>query len=240
MAAVGYGETKIAWSCGGSLISHRFVLSAAHCAESIELGPALWLRLGDLTLTNTIKDANSEVFKISEVHIHPKYRISSYYHDIALFKTERQVHFMSHIKPACLQVPRNFSITNLEAIGWGRTGFLDEGSGHLLKADLSVVNHSTCAKRYADVARTRKLTESILDEFQICAGSSEGKDTCLGDSGGPLHYELYRIHTVDNHFVVAGITSFGKGCGGNNSVGVYTRVSAYVRWIENIVWKEDD
>ena len=139
----------------------------------------MWLRLGDLTLTNTIKDANSQVFKISEVHVHPKYRISSYYHDIALFKTEREVHFMSHIKPACLQVPRNFSITNLEAIGWGRTGFLDEGSGHLLKADLSVVNHSTCAKRYADVARTRKLTESILDEFQICAGSSEGKDTCL-------------------------------------------------------------
>ncbi|KAJ3656682.1 hypothetical protein Zmor_015736 [Zophobas morio] len=137
---------------------------------------------------------------------------------------------MSHIKPACLQVPRNFSVTNLEAIGWGRTGFLNERSGHLLKADLSVVNYSTCATRYADVARTRKLTESILDEFQICAGSSEGKDTCLGDSGGPLHYELYRIR----------ITSFGKGCGGNSSVGVYTRVSAYVKWIENIVWKEDD
>ena len=86
---------------------------------------------------------------------------------------------MSHIKPACLQVPGDVLFTELEAIGWGKTGLFDRVSDHLLKADLSVVNHSTCAKRYADVARTRKLTESILDEFQICAGSSEGKDTCL-------------------------------------------------------------
>ena len=136
------------------------------------------IRVGDLDLKNTTEDADPQDFKITKIHVHPKYKLSSHYHDIALFKTEKHVYFGFYVKPACLQVPKNLPINTLVATGWGKMGFLGEASSHLLKADLTIVNHGTCAKRYANVAQTRKLTKGILDEFQICAGDAQGKDTC--------------------------------------------------------------
>lgn len=39
----------------------------------------------------------------------------------------------------------------------------------------------------------------------------------------------------DDKFELAGVTSWGLSCAGANSPGVYTRISKYVKWINNIV-----
>ena len=46
-------------------------------------------------------------------------------------------------------------------------------------------------------------------------------------SGGPL-----MTRTVDGLWEIVGITSYGKGCGRLNELGVYTRVSMYRNWID--------
>jgi len=56
-------------------------------------------------------------------------------------------------------------------------------------------------------------------------------DTCQGDSGGPLMY----FSPIKHQFDIIGIISFGTGCGQANHAGVYTRVSAYLDWIEGII-----
>lgn len=41
-------------------------------------------------------------------------------------------------------------------------------------------------------------------------------------------------------YSVVGVTSFGKACGlARNAPGVYTRVSTYIKWIEDVVWPEE-
>ena len=59
-------------------------------------------------------------------------------------------------------------------------------------------------------------------------------DTCQGDSGGPVmsYSEKERL------WVLVGITSYGRGCGLQNSAGVYTRLSRYIEWIRSIVGTE--
>ena len=56
-----------------------------------------------------------------------------------------------------------------------------------------------------------------------------GKDSCNGDAGGPLVYK----QLSDDPWYQVGIVSFGDECGEANVPGVYTRVEAYLSWIEN-------
>ncbi|EFA04602.2 venom protease [Tribolium castaneum] len=236
MAAIGYGDNiaSIVWLCGGTLISQQFILTAAHCLFSRDFGPATWVRIGDLDLKNDTEDADPNDLRIIKTFAHPKYKSSSHYHDIALLQLEKNVTFGSYYKPACLHLDNSVP-TSLEAIGWGKVGVFGDPSSHLMKVGLEVVNYQTCAKRYSDVSKT-KLKDGIVDGLQLCAGDVIGGDTCPGDSGGPLHYRFNETDDMVKHFVVVGVTSFGKGCGGENSIGVYTRVSGYIDWIESIVW----
>ena len=64
----------------------------------------------------------------------------------------------------------------------------------------------------------------------LCAGGGDGKDTCRGDSGGPL--------TLSNNILtqsyVVGVTSLGPSvCGARNTQGLYTNVYPYIDWILN-------
>lgn len=78
-----------------------------------------------------------------------------------------------------------------------------------------------------------KFPKTIF-ETQICAHDPEnGTDTCEGDSGSSLQAEYRGL------FFIYGITSYGYQCGGEKRApSVYTRVTSYIPWIENIVWPE--
>ncbi|EFN81876.1 Serine protease snake [Harpegnathos saltator] len=238
MTAIGFenGENEILWQCGGSLISDKVVLTAAHCTFSKDWGIAKWARVGDLNLARTNDDARPQTIRIVERISHPDYKNPSEYHDIAIMKLETSVTYNAWVRPACLPVDLPDTGTDGEAVatGWGRVDWAEEqGSDNLLKVTLSLVPQQSCNESFFDVDSIIKLARGIVDEWQICAGE-EGKDTCQGDSGGPLAV-FNTVHECVYNII--GITSVGRLCG-SIIPGIYTRVYNYIPWIERAAWPE--
>lgn len=231
MAALGYQtEDGLKWNCGGTLISENFVLTAAHCVKTVDVQPTV-VRLGEKNLASNNDGANPIDIRIAENIVHPDYTRSAFYNDIALLKLERPVNFDSKIRPACLWQNYEISSSKATATGWGTTDFVDtSGSDNLLKVDLSFYTNAKCNTYYKQV---RKLQYGIV-QTQLCAGAPNSeRDTCHGDSGGPLTIS----GGSDNRcmYYLVGVTGFGNYCGGE-APGVYARVSSYIDWIEEKVW----
>ncbi|EDS44979.1 serine protease [Culex quinquefasciatus] len=233
MALIGYGGVPaVQYLCGGSLVSDRFVLTAGHCIISQEHGPATVVRLGELALDSSNDEAFPEDFAVAELIPHPEYKQSSQYNDIALIKLDRRVIFSPYIRPICLPMGAELGNRRAIATGWGTIGYGDATSAILLKVVLDMFGHEECAPMFE---ANRKLKEGLRSESQMCAGSrNSSKDTCQGDSGGPL--QIYNDENVYCTYTIIGVTSFGKYCGLAGSPGVYSRVYAYISWIENLVF----
>ncbi|KAF4008918.1 hypothetical protein G4228_000080 [Cervus hanglu yarkandensis] len=144
-------------------------------------------------------------------------------HDIALVKLQLPLTYSGTIRPICLPFSDEELTpgTPLWVIGWG---FTEENGGKmsdiLQQGSVQVINSTRCN---AEDAYQGEVTETMM-----CAGLPEGGvDTCQGDSGGPLMYHSDRWQVV-------GIVSWGHGCGGPTTPGVYTKVTAYLNWIYNV------
>ena len=93
---------------------------------------------------------------------------------------------------------------------------------------MSIVDHTRCNELFALAGSS----ENLSDVF-ICAGAVDGgggRDACDGDSGGPLVSK-----GAGGRWTLAGIVSWGDGCGRPNKPGVYTNVEKFVPWIESYV-----
>ncbi|RZC43130.1 serine protease snake-like, partial [Asbolus verrucosus] len=232
MAVIGFGITrksKLSWDCGGALISDLYILTAAHCMESRELGPAQAVKLGivDIEDENDLQERD-----IVEKIPHPRYARASKENDIALIKMDRPVEFTPTVRPACLNNNEIEINRKAFATGFGKLSYdADRGSRYLMKVTLTIYDSPPCA------AALKSSFQKFVTETMLCAGEMKGgKDTCQGDSGGPLQIVMKEPYCM---YGIIGITSYGKFCGFANSPAVYTKVSSYIPWIESIVWKDN-
>ena len=201
--------------CGGSLIDRDSVLTAAHCVKGTPKQP-LRVTVGRTVLTSD----QGQTRRVSRISIHPRFNgVSNLTYDAAVLTLKTPVNKIAPIRLAGIaQNPLEKPGRLAKIAGWGNTikqppnG--SNGSNYpdrMREARVPIVSDTRARNAYGP--------SSYVGSLMVAAGK-EGKDTCYGDSGGPMFAsrsgERYQI----------GITSFGTGCATRKYPGVYTEVNA--------------
>jgi len=223
-------------NCEGTLISSKYIVSAAHCTYNSH---AKWKGFSPAdTLKVILPYGDIDELSVADYFVHEGYNYkktilddydsfirpsleTSLQHDIVLLELEHPVNLEIYT-PVCL--PRNkqqfigekatahfFSVVDYESYG---------DYGDLLKEDLPIVTPGLCERKM-------NLT---LHPGQMCAGGEEDRDHCqensnLTSSGGPL-----TVKTNSQH-VLSGIASSSPRCGVGDGLALFSRISYYRDWI---------
>ena len=118
-------------------------------------------------------------------------------------------------------------------VGWGNNDEKEKGgqrANTLQKAVVPILSNEQCQTWFKEEAIKEKRKLVVISDRRLCAGfESGGKDSCTGDSGGPLMIKQ------KGRYMVVGIVSTGIGCGRPKLPGLYTRVNSYLDWITQTI-----
>ncbi|XP_052741183.1 uncharacterized protein LOC112045215 [Bicyclus anynana] len=244
-----HDNTEMKYICGGTLISNKYVLTAAQCSSSEGypfVPETLSVFLGKFNLVGG--DEGSQEKVVNNIIIHENFNYRNLDNDISLLKLKTDVEFSNYVQPACLWYNKAYNYLQTgdvfgTLVGWG-FDTTDSWSPHLQQVQLPMVPERVCLQS------NPRAYSGVLNSNKFCAGygvgevrtRGQGTSNCNGDSG--TAFEIFIPDNVRDKgtdapgtWYVRGIVSLtvplrdSPACDPNQYV-VFTDVNKYKDWID--------
>ncbi|KAM3587582.1 uncharacterized protein V6R79_009513 [Siganus canaliculatus] len=204
-------------ACGGAIISPLWVLSAAHCFKRYNKASFWTVLAGKHDLDNP-EERGQQTVGVSLIVSHQDYNLQTKENDIALLKLKEPLVFNRFIRPIDVDMKPLLPSTRCSITGWGSTRENGPRVHRLQEVNVTILPSGVCNRYY----------KGRMRPSMFCAGKDEGgADACQGDSGGPLSC------FTGSRYELAGLVSWGVGCGRAKRPGVYTKVQRHTTWMSS-------